>query len=158
MWKTASEPAVSNVPIRSGIVSRMRYHVMNTPPPPRRSFSPFGSIVGHDESSKRASPAFGCRSYDTFHGAALGRGGPSTILASMLRQLPAKTAAPSVVIRSTMFAGGGPVGTNLGRGAGVGPEVPGGGVAVGPGISWAYIVRANPNGTIVPATARTRPV
>ena len=57
--RTTVAPAVSNVPMRSGIVSAVRNQVMNSPPPPRRSASDLASIAGQEESSNPASPACG---------------------------------------------------------------------------------------------------
>jgi hypothetical protein len=90
---------------------------MKTPPPPIRSASAFASITGHAESSNPASPAFGRRSYDTFHRPAFGRGGASTICASMFRHWPPNTTTPASAIRSTLCAGV-PAGATFGAGAG----------------------------------------
>src|SRR5678815_650231 len=104
---TAIAPVVSKSPIFAGTVRLVRNQVMNRWPPPRRSSSPFGSIVGHDESSKLASPAFGVMSYDVFHaGPAFGIAGASTIFTSMFFQRPLNAAIPSGVVRFTTYAAG----------------------------------------------------
>src|SRR5258705_5440148 len=104
---TARAPEGSKSPILAGTVKLERNHVMKRCPPPRRSSKPFGSIVGHDESSKLPSPPFGWTSYAVFHAApALGIAGTSTIFASMFFHCPPKTAMPSTVVRSTTREGG----------------------------------------------------
>src|SRR5262245_7956072 len=83
-----------------------RYQMKETLPPPRRAASPLASIVGHDESSKPLSPAWGWMSYDALYsGMALAIAAPSTIFASMVFHCAPKTADPSGVIKSTTCAG-----------------------------------------------------
>ncbi len=53
------EPAVSNVPTFSGIVTLTRYQPKETLPCPRRFSSEAASIASHPESSKPGAPAFG---------------------------------------------------------------------------------------------------
>src|SRR5262249_8362177 len=88
------------------MVRLVRNQKNDTFPPPRRSDSPFASMVGHDESSKPVSPAWGVMSYEVLYpGMALRIAVPSTILASMVFHWAPNAPLPSAVIKSTTYDG-----------------------------------------------------